>query len=544
MFITLAVIPLFREAAVRMQYSIDFPNARKVHGLPKAKIGGLAMALGILVPVTVWTDGSAYERALLVGSAIIVIFSLFDDMRGLSYKMKFAGQILAAVIVVFFGDLKICFLGECLPEGVILPDAFSLPLTVLVIVGVTNAINLADGLDGLAGGISLLIFITIGYMAYTNLFWPGNQFIVLMSAAVIGAVVGFLRFNTFPASVFMGDVGSQLLGFLAITLSLRLTQTPGNLGVLSPFLPLLLLGFPVLDTLTVMAERIVRGKSPFLADKNHFHHKLIRLGLYHTEAVMIIYGLTAILVGSGYFLRFYSEWLLLLFYASFAGIIIVGFTVVERYGFKLKRYHLIDHVIKGRLLFLKENQVLIKISYHFVEAVVPLLLIFTVLLTEQVPRYLAGISMGFAGFTIGIWLFKKDWLLVALRLSFYLVAPVVLYLSQVYPVSWMSGGSMRVYHIFFGLLAMFVVLTMKFTRRQEGLKTTPFDLLILFLALVLPNVLDQKIENLSLWVLSVKMVVLYFSFEVLLGESRKELNRIALGVLTALLVFSAKGFFF
>jgi UDP-GlcNAc:undecaprenyl-phosphate GlcNAc-1-phosphate transferase len=544
MFITLAVIPLFREAAVRMQYSIDFPNARKVHGLPKAKIGGLAMALGILVPVTVWTDGSAYERALLVGSAIIVIFSLFDDMRGLSYKMKFAGQILAAVIVVFFGDLKICFLGECLPEGVILPDAFSLPLTVLVIVGVTNAINLADGLDGLAGGISLLIFITIGYMAYTNLFWPGNQFIVLMSAAVIGAIVGFLRFNTFPASVFMGDVGSQLLGFLAITLSLRLTQTPGNLGVLSPFLPLLLLGFPVLDTLTVMAERIVRGKSPFLADKNHFHHKLIRLGLYHTEAVMIIYGLTAILVGSAYFLRFYSEWLLLLFYASFAGIIIVGFTVVERYGFQLKRYHLIDHVIKGRLLFLKENQVLIKISYHFVEAVVPLLLIFTVLLTEQVPRYLAGISMGFAGITIGIWLFKKDWLLVALRLSFYLVAPVVLYLSQVYPVSWMSSGSMRVYHIFFGLLAMFVVLTMKFTRRQEGLKTTPFDLLILFLALVLPNVLDQKIENLSLWVLSVKMVVLYFSFEVLLGESRKELNRIALGVLTALLVFSAKGFFF
>ena len=162
--------------------------------------------------------------------------------------------------MIFFGGLQIKFLGVCLPDGFQLPEILSVLLTLLAIVGVTNAINLSDGLDGLAGGSSLLIFLCIGYLAYTGSYIANNYFIVLISASVIGSIFGFLRFNTYPATVFMGDAGSQLLGFLAITLSLGLTQcnTP-----LSAFLPLLLLGFPVLDTLAVMVERISNGRSPF-----------------------------------------------------------------------------------------------------------------------------------------------------------------------------------------------------------------------------------------------------------------------------------------
>ena len=130
---------------------------------------------------------------------------------------------------------------------------------------------------------------------------------MLLCTAIVGAIFGFLRFNTYPATVFMGDTGSQLLGFLAITLSIGVTQreTP-----LSPLLPLLLLGFPVLDTITVMAERIASGRMPFSPDKNHFHHKLMRLGLFHTEAVVTIYGITALLTAAAYLLRFHSDWLL------------------------------------------------------------------------------------------------------------------------------------------------------------------------------------------------------------------------------------------
>lgn len=222
-----------------------------------------------------------------------------------------------------------------LPDNVFLPDWFAIPFTLIAIVGVTNAINLSDGLDGLAGGISLLSFICIGCLAYCS----ANIVIALLSIAVVGAILGFLRFNTYPAVMFMGDAGSQLLGFLAVTLSLALTQ--GNTSF-TPLLPLILLGFPVLDTLTVMFERVAGGKSPFVADKNHFHHKLIRLGLYHTEAVLVIYIFQAFLVTSAFVFRFYPEWFLLIFYIIFSTGILSGFFVAKKRGWKFKRYDLAD----------------------------------------------------------------------------------------------------------------------------------------------------------------------------------------------------------
>jgi UDP-GlcNAc:undecaprenyl-phosphate GlcNAc-1-phosphate transferase len=169
-------------------------------------------------------------------------------------------------------------LGALLPDGALLPAWVAVPLTVVAIIGVTNAINLADGLDGLAGGISLLSFCCIGYLAYLE----GDISVGLAALAFIGAIFGFLRFNTHPATIFMGDTGSQLLGFAAITLSLALTQRQ---TALSPLLPLILLGFPVLDTLTVMITRILRKRSPFSADRNHFHHNLLDLGFRHPESV-------------------------------------------------------------------------------------------------------------------------------------------------------------------------------------------------------------------------------------------------------------------
>jgi UDP-GlcNAc:undecaprenyl-phosphate GlcNAc-1-phosphate transferase len=156
----------------------------------------------------------------------------------------------------------------------------------------------------------LLSFVCMAFVAFLT----GQGFVLMAAAAVIGAIFGFLRFNTHPAVVFMGDTGSQLIGFLAICLSLQLTQ--GESPV-SRLFPLLLLGFPVLDTLTVMTERIAEGRSPFKPDKKHFHHKLMNLGLYHTEAVFAIYLIQAVLVTSAFFLRFYSEWVILSVYAVF-----------------------------------------------------------------------------------------------------------------------------------------------------------------------------------------------------------------------------------
>jgi len=273
MFTTIVLIPIFSSVAVKLNF-LDMPNERKVHASPIPKVGGIAMTLGIVIPILLWAPVNNFVRSVMLASWIIVIFGIVDDFKNINYKIKFAGQVAAALIVIYFGDLQIQTLGGLLPIGFELPGFISIPLTLLFIVGVTNAINLSDGLDGLAGGICLLSFLCLGYLSYQQ----GYKGPVIFSVAMIGAILGFLRFNTYPASVFMGDAGSQLLGFLFITLSLRLTQKESNL---SPVLPLILMGLPILDTLTVMAERVLKGRWPFHPDKKHLHHKLLALGFYH-----------------------------------------------------------------------------------------------------------------------------------------------------------------------------------------------------------------------------------------------------------------------
>src|SRR3972149_2137627 len=210
-FITVSLIPVMTGLATRFQL-VDFPSQRKVHTLPVPRIGGLAMTIGVIIPIVIWARGDDFAKAYIAGAGTLVIFGLLDDMKGLGYMMKFTGQVFAALVVVFYGGVRINSLGTLLPGAVQLPDWFVISLSVIAVVGVTNAINLADGLDGLAGGISLLGFCCIGYLAYL----AGNDGVILLSLSLAGAIFGFLRYNTHPASLFMGDTGSQLLGFSAV----------------------------------------------------------------------------------------------------------------------------------------------------------------------------------------------------------------------------------------------------------------------------------------------------------------------------------------
>ena len=227
---------------------------------------------------------------------------------------------------VWIGDL-----GSLLPEGVNLPAWVGIPLTLIVIVGATNAINLSDGLDGLAGGISIMSFICIAYLAYLG----GDLMVALLSIAMIGAIFGFLRFNTHPATLFMGDAGSQFLGFWAVSLSLKITQANHGFDRL---LPLMLLGMPILDTISVMLGRIASGKSPFMADKNHLHHRFMKLGLSHSETVFLIYALQACMVTSAYLMRAGSEWLVLASCLCFGATVLLGLAEAQKTGLLVKRH--------------------------------------------------------------------------------------------------------------------------------------------------------------------------------------------------------------
>ncbi len=533
LFITISLVPPLKSLAIRFQ-AVDIPNERKVHTRPIPKIGGLAMACGALIPILLWAAMNGFGHALLAGSAVIVIFGFLDDLWDLPYKAKFLAQLAAALIVVQFGQLELCCLGNLAPEGFLLPTALALPLTVFVIVGVTNAINLSDGLDGLAGGITLMTFICIGYLAYQG----GHFFTLTVSVAAIGAIFGFLRFNTFPAVIFMGDTGSQLLGFLAICLSIHITQ--GN-QPLSPLLPLIILGFPILDTLTVMTERIMKGASPFKPDKNHFHHKLMRLGLFHTEAVFTIYLLQSFLILSAIVFRFYSEWFLLFFYAIFSSVIISTFTILDHRHCQLPRTDFIDKMIKGRLKVLKERNIIIKVSFRCVEFGMPLLLASTCLLSRNTPGYFAVVAGGLSLLLIAIFFLRRSLSATAIRIGLYLVIPFLVYISEAGAAD-LPLNIHRSYSIAFGVMVMFVILTLKFTRRRKGFKTTPMDFLVLFIALVVPNITGTQIASLNMGMIAAKIIVLLFGYEVLIGELRGELKRQVIFAAAAMAIIPIKFF--
>jgi len=534
MFTTIALIPLFTGLAVKLN-AMDFPNERKVHQIPIPKAGGISMTLALLLPIFIWCPMNTTVQSILLGAWVVVIFGLIDDFKDLDYKTKFLGQIVAASIVVLYGGVKIANLGGLLPSGYILPDVLAFPLTLFVIIGVTNAINLSDGLDGLAGGICLLSFLCIGFLAYKSGYFP----ITIFCVAILGAIAGFLRFNTYPATVFMGDAGSQLLGFFLVTLSLALTQKNNSL---SPVLPLILIGLPIIDTLGVMVERISEGRSPFHPDKKHLHHKLMQLGLFHNESVVVIYIIQAFLVTSAFILRNKSEWSLILYYIAVSLSIIMILAIAKRAKWKRKKYYFLDKVIKGHLRILKERFVLIKISFRIILLGVPALYIMTcILVPKHLPGYFLLLSSGLFLIIASMKLIKNNWVANSVRVALFLSIPFIVYFSEIDRVDWISSVMFKLYNYSFLLIAFFVIVTLRLSRR-EGFISTPMDFLILFIALVIPNLPDEQIKSYQMGMVAAKIIAFFFSFEVLIGELRGNLSKLAVPIMAGLAIVILKGF--
>lgn len=530
--LTALTVPIFSRLALRYDL-VDLPNDRKVHTQPIPRVGGLAMALGTFVPIVYWGVGDRFVAAYLAGALVLLLFGLLDDYCDLSPRWKLVGQAIAALVAVYGGGIQITHLGQLAPDGFLLPVWLALPLTVLVIVGVTNAINLSDGLDGLAGGISLLCLCFISYLAYIE----GDSTIALISMALCGAIFGFLRFNSFPATIFMGDAGSQLLGFSAITLAMGLTQ--GNTA-LSPVLPLIILGFPVLDTLTVMAGRIARGRSPFSADKTHFHHSLLALGLHQTESVLVIYVIQVSLIVAAFVLRFYCDWLLLGGYLIFSGAVLLLFYVSRSLSWQPRRGGLVVRS-KLHLRHLRDETRFITYIFRPLQVGLLGLLLLTVMLTGQTPGYVSvGAAVSIAALACVYICFPRR-LEECLRVVLYLLIPVAVYFSSSMLESSGTLASVRLYRMLFVLLAVLNVLVSKFSRRSQAFKSSPLDFLILFLVLVIPGLPELNLRDHNLGMIAIKTIICYYSFEVVFAELRGELKRVALVIMVALVLLAMQG---
>lgn len=250
------------------------------------RLGGLAIYLSFLIGFLILrpTDDSAAPMIILIGSLIIIVTGVLDDLFEISAKVKLLGQILAALVVVL-GGIQLEFIN--LPFGGVLEFGyFSIPLTILWIVGITNAINLIDGLDGLAAGVSSIAIFTISGMA----FLMGDVFVMSVGLILLGSILGFLKYNFHPAKIFMGDTGALFLGYMIAVLSLLGFK---NITMFSLIVPVIILGVPISDTFFAIIRRFVNKQPLSAPDKSHLHHCLLRLGYSHKQTVLMIYGIAA-----------------------------------------------------------------------------------------------------------------------------------------------------------------------------------------------------------------------------------------------------------
>ena len=304
---TFATTPLVRRFAFKIG-AIDIPkDNRRMHKKPTPRIGGLAIIFGFTVATLCFAQPSRQLYGTLAGAAIIAVMGVIDDCKNLPAKLKFVIQIIAALVVVFAGDIKIDvftnpnFLSDN-PYWV-LPEWLSVTLTVIWIVFITNAVNFIDGLDGLAAGVSATMSISLVFISIR----VGEYSIAILGIALMGSCFGFLPFNFNPAKIFMGDTGSTFLGFMLATLSIQ--GVFKSYAVISFAVPLLILGLPLFDALFAMIRRILRGQSPMTADRGHLHHRLVDMGFSQKQTVFILYaisgvlGITAVLLAESGVLR-------------------------------------------------------------------------------------------------------------------------------------------------------------------------------------------------------------------------------------------------
>lgn len=273
--------------------AIDVPkDGRRMHKEPIPRLGGLAIFGGFLASILIFGELDQTMLCVLLGASMIVALGIFDDVLALGAKLKFVVQIVAAAIPVCVGDLQIKLFTNLNPFSdtpYFHLGILAIPITIIWIVGITNAVNLIDGLDGLAVGVSSIAAITMLAVALLT----GNMTIAVTMAALAGACIGFMPYNLNPAKIFMGDTGSTFLGYMLATVSIM--GLFKFYAVISFAVPFLILGLPIFDTANAIIRRVAEGRSPMSPDRGHVHHKLIDMGFNQKQAVAILYAISATL---------------------------------------------------------------------------------------------------------------------------------------------------------------------------------------------------------------------------------------------------------
>ena len=503
LFVTMVLVPPLMRLAAPLRL-LDVPDARKIHTQLVPRCGGLAIALGVLLPIVMWLPKDRAMSALLAGAVVVLLFGVWDDIKDLDYRVKLTGQVLALAIAMNGGVVL-----EHYPFAGLDPVPFWLayPATAIIVLGVTNAINLTDGLDGLAAGCTLLTLAMIAFIAYQSNHIP----VLLLSITVMGGILGFLRYNTHPAIVFLGDAGSQFLGFITAVLTIFLVERVNT--ALSPALPLLLLGVPILDTIWVVALRLVSGQSPFAPDRRHLHHQLLDLGFRQYEAVSLIYLLHGSLICAGFYLRYASDMLVVSVYAAFCLAVVGAIGIARSTGWKLHNRPEVENGKRSSLL--QRLQWLPDAVTHTLSLSIVTFLIAGAFLVGRLQRDFVVVAAASAcALVAGSILLRgsQRWLS---RAGVYMSSVMVVFMLAERPESrWINDMTINSLLI---LMSIVLVVGIR-VGRHDLFRVTPQDLLIVFFALVVPNLTSNFIAQYPVGEILFRLLVLFYVTEFLLNK--------------------------
>lgn len=322
--VTLALMPLLKQRAERWRL-VDLPDTRKLHNGAVPLVGGLAMGIAFLAVYAAARPVADPLQFLAFAAAIMLtlIGGALDDRRELRVTLKFAFQIAAALVLAVAGGAMLTHFGALFTDSGFTLGRWSLPITLVAIVGLMNAVNMADGLDGLAGSLVLAACLAFGYAAIAG----GDSAMFTVICLATGAIAAFLIYNARSpwggsAIVYMGDAGSLLLGLLVAWIAIRLAMSPHP--SLAPITAVWILALPLADMGTIMARRLLRGKSPFLADREHLHHILLAMGVSPTRAIAALFVAALLLAAVGIGAERAGVPQHFMFYAYLAGLVLYG----------------------------------------------------------------------------------------------------------------------------------------------------------------------------------------------------------------------------
>lgn len=536
-FLTMVLIPPLIKIAGNFRL-LDNPNERKIHCTPIPRVGGIAIFIGSVAAIVITISWDLQLLYIFFGAATIAVFGVLDDRFDLHFQWKLLGQIVAATIV-FAGGIsveRLPFIGTELS-----PLWSSLPLTVLFVLLVTNAFNFSDGLDGLAGGCAMLSLGGIGVLGYA----ADNVFVTVVATVLIGSILGFLRFNTYPAMIYMGDSGSQFIGFIIAVLSLYLV-TDAN-SALNPILPIFLAGVPLLDTVIVILLRLKNRASPFRADNRHLHHRLLRLQFFHHETVAIIYGAQGLFVGLAFFMRYQSDLLAVLALAGLYAAVIILMFLSENFHWNARaaRSSIVPPrevggaQIERRNLWLRKIEGLPTSTAYAVQFGVIFLFFAGAATTPPVSVDVAILSFVYAAMMMFAHFFLNAWTGLFTRLGMLCLCILIMYLWTDLVIT--NSNSELALNLYLFALCVVLAAAIRLTRR-DSFQMTPQDFLMLIFIVTAPNLPIVMQHEASLGVVVVRVAVVVYCCEFVISRNKPSYLPLRLTTFVCLLVIGTRSF--